>query len=1787
MKTIFLIFLFAPFFAAAQLDHYDVSWDTPGPTSAASMPLGNGDIGLNVWVDPGGDLLFYISKTDAWGAPDDRVVDPWMKQGGVLMKLGMVRVHVSDVRPEPFRQTLHLRDGEVTVQEGALEYRVWVDANHPVIRVEVNSPRAVDATVTLHDWRLGKGDMIVDGGKRRVTWYHRNASDADPHLANIMFGAAIEGRHMVRKDDSTLTGTGRSQVICIHPLTVSSGNWAGQLEQQIAATDRIGLEKARAAHRQWWEQFWDRSYIYLHGAAGADSVTRGYLLQRFVTACAGRGAYPIKFNGSIFVVDNPEWKEHGQLVPQNADFRAWGGQYWFQNTRPMYWPRLAAGDFDLMMPLFDMYLHMLPGNEALVHKYYGHGGAYFQETSPFWGGLPFMGPGEQALYTHHYFTPILELSMMMLDYYAYTGDAAFMRTYLLPIASAGLEFFDQHFPRDKEGRLLLDPDNSIEMFWKVHDPAPDIAGLHAVLPRMLQLPVDDSLKDKWRKLLSILPPLPVDTSGGEPRLLPYTGPQTAKSHNEENPELYAIYPFRLYGLGKPGLALARHSFDIRKCPQKGCWSQDPIEAAMLGYTGIAKEDITYNLTRKDAGLKFPAFWATGHDYKPDEDNGGNGELGLQEMLLQTDGAKIRLLPAWPEGWDAEFKLHAPYNTTIQGKVRHGQIVDLVVTPAYRMKDVVMTRHSAGSRFPSYKGLVMAGYQGWFNAPGDGAGRGWNHYHAKGPFEPGNCKFDIWPDVSEYVKTYKTPFVHADGSPAYLFSSYDASTTDLHFNWMRQYGIDGVFVQRFVGSVRSGASRNHNNVVLAHCLEASRKYGRAIAVMYDLSGMRDSVDVDVVINDWKYLVDSLRLTSRGNDQTYLYHNGKPLVAVWGAGFGDHRPYTARSVERILDFLQHDPVYGGCAILLGVPTYWRDQGSDADKDPRWMELYKRVDIIQPWMVGRYKEGTYAPFKERIRADIAWTDAHHEDYVPVVFPGFSWHNMYPTYPQNQIPRDRGRFFWEQIAGDLDAGAQMLYVAMFDEIDEGTAIFKASKNPPDGKSTFVTFEPGIPGDYYLQLAGYAAKMLRHEVPFRDSVPAPRLTRYVDPFIGSGGHGHVFVGASVPFGAVQAGPENIPKGWDWCSGYHYSDSLLIGFSQLHLNGTGIGDLGDVLVMPYTGKESGKPRSFFSHRNETCRPGYYSVHLDDYDIDVQLTASARVAFHRYSFPDGEPAHILVDLKDGINDRPTDTHIERVDAHTIKGYRFSTGWAKDQRTYFAIRSDASIAEFTVDSMRGLITYANQAPRTVQLKIGLSPVSADNALANIAAEIPGWDFDAVAGAADSAWERELEKIRIETPSDTDKRIFYTALFHTMIDPMLYNDDDGDYLGSDKQVYRHAAFQNYTTFSLWDTYRALNPLYTLIQPERVNDIVNSFLAIGRQQGMLPVWHLEGCETHTMPGVSSVQVIAEAYLKGYRGFDTSEAWAAIKHTMNSDYRGMDYDREHHYIPSDKVNESVARGLEYSISNASAALMARKMGLKADYAEFHRRFRNYKQYWDPGTKFFRGRRADGSWDPVFDPVKSSRPWINDLSEGNHWQYLWLVPEDVEGLEKLMGGEKRFTSRLDSLFTLTAPPDPNAPPDIAGLIGQYAHGDEPGHQTVYLYSYTGRQWQTAEKARYIVRNLYKDSVDGLSGNEDCGQMSAWYIFSALGFYPVYPASGLYVFGSPLFEKAVLQLAGGKTFTVETENNAGNHPYIQRVTLNGQPYTKAYILHSTILAGGVLHVTMGDQPNPSFGAAPADRPYTVY
>ena len=726
-------------------------------------------------------------------------------------------------------------------------------------------------------------------------------------------------------------------------------------------------------------------------------------------------------------------------------------------------------------------------------------------------------------------------------------------------------------------------------------------------------------------------------------------------------------------------------------------------------------------------------------------------------------------------------------------------------------------------------------------------------------------------------------------------------------------------------------------------------------------------------------------------------------------------------------------------------------------------------------------------------------------------------------------------------------------------------------------------------------------------SANAQRLTNYVDPYIGSGGHGHVFVGASVPFGAVQVGPSNFYKGWDWCSGYNYQDSVIIGFPQLHLSGTGIGDLGDILIMPYMGEiklNKGAERqqysgyaSKFSHDNETVCAGYYAVKLDDYGVEVELTASERVGFHKYKFPQGKDARIIIDLKDGINDRATDTFIEKVDEHTIKGYRSSTGWARRQQVFFAIQSSLPIQNFAVynddrpidgvkgqgESIRGLISFADS-PGEISLKVGISPVSADNALANIQAEIPHWDFNKIRQQADDLWEKELAKILLEETDEKTKRIFYTAMYHLMMQPTLFNDHNGDYMGSDWKVYEKPSFVNYTIFSLWDTYRAAHPLFILTNPDRVGDFVNSMLAIFDQTGALPIWHLRGYETGTMVGISSFQVIAEAYLKGCKGFDAERAYNALKTTAMSDIRGLNYIKEFKPIPSDVMrNRPVATAMETAIGDASIALMAKSLGKTEDYQYFQKRAANYKLYYDTETGFFRGRMSGGGWNPVFDPIKSQRPYATDYSEGNAWQYIWLVPQDVYGLIDLLGGEDTFIERFDTFFSLEFDPDDDVLVDLTGNIGQYAHGNEPGHHNIYMYAYVGQQWKAARLARRIMDEFYTDQTDGIVGNEDCGQMSAWYIFSALGFYPVFTASGEYVIGSPVIGKATISLENEKKFTIEAISNSPENIYVQSITLNGKVHPYSYITHQDIVNGGTMTIQMGKDPNPEFGKNPEHRP----
>jgi len=748
------------------------------------------------------------------------------------------------------------------------------------------------------------------------------------------------------------------------------------------------------------------------------------------------------------------------------------------------------------------------------------------------------------------------------------------------------------------------------------------------------------------------------------------------------------------------------------------------------------------------------------------------------------------------------------------------------------------------------------------------------------------------------------------------------------------------------------------------------------------------------------------------------------------------------------------------------------------------------------------------------------------------------------------------------------------------------------------------------LILLGSSITIINISAAQSQTKPVTQLTKYVDPFIGTGFHGHVFVGANVPFGAVQLGPTNLSEGWDWCSGYHYSDSTITGFSHTHLSGTGIGDLGDISVMPVIGEvklvkgkagdEQSGYYSLFSHKEEVARPGYYSVQLKRYHIKAELTASKRVGFHQYTFPASDNSKIIIDLKPGIGwDKATETYIRQENDTTLSGYRYSKGWAADQRIYFTAVFSKPMKSFSVyDStavksgseqkglgIKGIALFNTTNGEQIKLKVAISPVSIENAKLNMIAEIPSWDFNGQVAKASAAWNKELGKIVIQTQDQSRMKVFYTALYHTMIAPSVFNDVNGDYLGTDKKVYKNASFTNYTTFSLWDTYRAAHPLLTLINSEKVSDMVNTFLAIYKQQGKLPVWHLMGNETNTMVGNPALPVIADAYLKGIGGFDKDLAYEALKSTAMMDERGLNLLKKFDYIPADSMVETVAMGLEYAIADWSVAQVAKQRGNTSDYAYWSKRGKNYKNYFDPQTRFMRGRIADKQWRTPFNPFAAVHRQ-DDFTEGNAWQYLWLVPQDVEGLVTLLGGEKPFVAKLDSLFIAKGDMGAESSPDISGLIGQYAHGNEPSHHIAYLYAYAGQPYKTAEKVRYIMDNLYTDKFDGLSGNEDVGQMSAWYILSALGFYPVNPANGMYVFGSPVVNDAVLNVGKDKTFSLSVKNNSKTNKYIQSVTLNGKPYTHAYILHSDIIKGGKMTMQMGAKPSATWGVKAADRPYSV-
>lgn len=719
-------------------------------------------------------------------------------------------------------------------------------------------------------------------------------------------------------------------------------------------------------------------------------------------------------------------------------------------------------------------------------------------------------------------------------------------------------------------------------------------------------------------------------------------------------------------------------------------------------------------------------------------------------------------------------------------------------------------------------------------------------------------------------------------------------------------------------------------------------------------------------------------------------------------------------------------------------------------------------------------------------------------------------------------------------------------------------------------------------------------------AVRAQRVIDYVNPFIGTAAHGHTYPGATIPFGMVQLSPDNGTAGWDWCSGYNYSDSVIAGFSHTHLSGTGIGDLADISVLPMTGVQpsTDKITSRFSHANEKASPGYYSVLLDDFHVKAELTASPYVGVHRYTFPASNNATIRFNLGFAINwDAPTACNFKRIDDSTFVGYRFSTGWAKDQRVYFAVRLSKPVKsvalfkgknriaqdEVSDKNVIACLQFDTKQDETIEMKVGLSFANTDGAL-DAVNQLKGIGFNTVRKQAEASWENELGKVKITTPDTRLKQIFYTALYHAYEAPVTFTDSKGNYK-SVKGNLAHSDKPIYTVSSLWDVFRAESPLFTLLQPARVPDIINAYLSFYDQYGLLPVWDLQFNETNCMTGYHCVPIVADAILKDFPGIDVPKAYAAMKKSAMQNIRGTDVYRQYGYVPQDKYGSSVTVTLEYAYDDWCIAQVAHKLGNTADYNTFMQRSASWKNLFDSSIGFARAKNSDGKWVVPFDPYYSEHDADKAMfTEGNSWQHSWFVPQDVYGLIQAHGGEKPFVTKLDSLFTVSSElKGEHTSPDISGLVGQYAHGNEPSHHIAYLYSFAGVPAKTAERVKYITSHLYTDKTDGLCGNEDCGQMSAWYVFSAMGFYPANASSGEYVFGTPLMQSTSIQLPGNKTFRIVAKGLTDKNIYIQKATLNGKPYTKSFIKHADIVKGGELVLVMGAAPSATWGVKPEDRP----
>ncbi len=725
-------------------------------------------------------------------------------------------------------------------------------------------------------------------------------------------------------------------------------------------------------------------------------------------------------------------------------------------------------------------------------------------------------------------------------------------------------------------------------------------------------------------------------------------------------------------------------------------------------------------------------------------------------------------------------------------------------------------------------------------------------------------------------------------------------------------------------------------------------------------------------------------------------------------------------------------------------------------------------------------------------------------------------------------------------------------------------------------------------------------------------VTKYVNIFVGTGGHGHTFPGATVPFGAMQLSPDTGNNGWDWCSGYHHMDSSIMGFSHTHLSGTGGGDLLDFLVVPRVGEvklvagNKRQPdtgyRTRFSHADERAEPGYYSVKLAS-GVLAELTATERVGVHRYTFPSGTAsgkAHLLLDMvhcygssDDMVAKQPVDSaFVKVVGNNMLMGGKNQHGWSPRRQIYFAMVFEKPFARVQFYSDRTPVSGTEAQGKTlhaavypdvsgpVLVKVGISMVSAENALANVKAEVPEFDFAATRADAKNAWQRELSKIAVDSYDVQKKTVFYSSMYHMMCAPTLADDVNGEYRGMDQKVYTLDAGQhNYSTYSLWDTFRALHPSFTLWQPEQVSPMVMSLVRMAEQSpGGIPIWPLQGGETFCMTGYHSASVIAEACAKGFHDVDWKRAYAVMrKRNMDDDYEGLGYYRTLGYIPADKQGESVSKALEYCYNDWACAKVADATGNGNDATVQRKRSQNYRNLYDPETKFIRAKTVDGQWTPNFDPKATGHTkQYRDYTESNAWQTTFFVQHDAKGYIETFGGRDPFTAKLDQLFEASPGVTNEEVVDMSGYIGQYVHGNEPSHAILYLYTYAGQPWKTQQRVRQVLDTLYRNDFDGLSGNEDCGQMSAWYVMSAMGLYAVDPVSATYVLTAPLFDRVSVHVGGGRELVIEAERTSPSDTYIQSVKLNGKPLDRLWVRHEDLVKGAKLQFVLGSEPNKALG-----------